>query len=124
MTGGLTEEERLLQATAREFATRELAPTAIERDEAERYDRSLFTRMGELGLTAAPLPEAVGGAGFSYLGWSLVMEELGRRRHGDGRLAVGPHPVAVPGRHLGDATSSTPAGCRRCSPARRSARSR
>ena len=33
--------------------------------------------MGELGLTAAPLPEAVGGAGFSYLGWTLVMEELG-----------------------------------------------
>ena len=77
VTGGLTEEERLLQATAREFATRELAPTAIERDEAERYDRSLFTRMGELGLTAAPFPESVGGAGFSYLGWTLVMEELG-----------------------------------------------
>ena len=33
--------------------------------------------MGELGLTAAPLPEAVGGAGFTYLGWTLVMEELG-----------------------------------------------
>ena len=77
MSGGLTEEERLLQATAREFATREVAPTAIERDEAERYDRSLFARMGELGLTAAPLPESIGGAGFSYLGWTLVMEELG-----------------------------------------------
>ncbi len=56
MTGPLTEEERLLQATAREFATRELAPTAIERDEAERYDRALFAKMGELGLTAVPLP--------------------------------------------------------------------
>ena len=77
LTGGLTDEERLLQATAREFATRELAPTAIDRDEAERYDRALFTKMGELGLTAAPLPEAVGGTGFSYLGWTLVMEELG-----------------------------------------------
>ena len=68
MTGALTEEERLLQATARDFATRELAPGAIERDEAERFDRSLFAKMGELGFTAAPLPEAVGGAGFSYLG--------------------------------------------------------
>ena len=76
-TGGLTEEERLLQATAREFATRELAPTATERDEAERYDRALFAKMGEIGLTAAPLPESAGGAGFSYLGWTLVMEELG-----------------------------------------------
>ena len=33
--------------------------------------------MGELGLTGAPLPESVGGGGFSYLGWTLVMEELG-----------------------------------------------
>ena len=73
----LTEEERLLQQTAREFAQREVAPSAIERDEAERFDRAIFGRMGELGLTAAPIPESAGGAGFSYLGWSLVMEELG-----------------------------------------------
>jgi len=73
----LTEEERLLQGTAREFASRDVAPSAAERDEAERFDRGIFTRMGELGLTGAPLPEDVGGAGFSYLGWTLVMEELG-----------------------------------------------
>jgi acyl-CoA dehydrogenase len=73
----LTEEERLLQATARDFAQREVAPGAIERDEAERFDRSLFTAMAALGLTAAPFPTDVGGAGLSYLGWTLVMEELG-----------------------------------------------
>jgi acyl-CoA dehydrogenase len=73
----LTEEERLLESTARDFARREVAPSAIERDEAERYDRTLFTAMGALGLTAAPFPEAIGGAGFSYLAWTLVMEELG-----------------------------------------------
>ena len=101
VSSALTDEERLLQATAREFAQREVAPGAIERDEAERYDRSLFAAMGALGLTAAPFPTAVGGAGFSYLGWTLVMEELGRRGHGDGGVAVGPHPVAVPGRDLG-----------------------
>ena len=77
MSWPLTEEERLLQATAREFAQREVAPTAIDRDEAERFDRTIFERMGALGLTAAPIPEASGGAGFSYLGWTLVMEELG-----------------------------------------------
>ena len=77
MSPALTDEERLLQSTAREFAQREIAPGAIERDEAERYDRSLFAAMGALGLTAAPFAEAVGGAGFSYLGWTLVMEELG-----------------------------------------------
>ena len=75
--GGLTAEERLLRDTAREFAQREIAPTAIERDEQERFDRSIFVRMGELGLTGAPLPESIGGGGFSYLGWALVMEEIG-----------------------------------------------
>ena len=75
--GGLSAEERLLRDTAREFAQREIAPTAIERDEEERFDRSIFTRMGELGLTGAPLPESAGGGGFSYLGWALVMEEIG-----------------------------------------------
>ncbi|MFZ5855142.1 MAG: acyl-CoA dehydrogenase family protein [Chloroflexota bacterium] len=78
MSWPLNEEERLLQATAREFAERELAPGAAERDETERFDRSIFGRMAELGFTAAPFPEAIGGAGFSYLGWTLVMEEIAR----------------------------------------------
>jgi butyryl-CoA dehydrogenase len=73
----LTEEERLLQTTAREFARRDIAPGAAERDELELFDRSIFGRMAELGLTGAPLPESVGGAGVSYLGWTLVMEEIG-----------------------------------------------
>jgi acyl-CoA dehydrogenase len=73
----LTDEERLLQSTAHDFAQREVAPGAIERDEAERYDRALFAAMGALGLTAAPFPTAVGGEGFSYRAWALVMEELG-----------------------------------------------
>src|SRR3990170_4174549 len=74
--GGLSEEERLLQQTVRDFARRELAPGAAQRDEEERYDRALFTRMGELGLTCVPFPVEIGGAGFSYRGWTLVMEEI------------------------------------------------
>ena len=74
--GGLTGEERLLQQTVREFAARELAPGAAQRDEEERYDRSLFARMGELGLTGVPFPAEIGGAGFSYRAWTLVMEEV------------------------------------------------
>ena len=68
----LTEEERSVRDTAREFAQRELAPTAAQRDEEERYDRALFTRMGELGLTAIPYPEELGGAGLSYFAWALA----------------------------------------------------
>ena len=121
----LTAEELLLRDTAREFAQREVAPTAIERDEAERFDRSIFARMGELGLTGAPLPESVGGGGFSYLGWALVMEEIGAADMAVGGDAVGPHPVAVPGRARAGTEEQigtlAPADGR---PARRSARSR
>jgi butyryl-CoA dehydrogenase len=73
----MTDEERLLRDTVREFAQRVVAPTAIERDATELFDRSIFRRMADLGLTGAPLPESVGGAGASYLAWTLVMEEIG-----------------------------------------------
>jgi len=75
--GALTDEERLLRDTVREFATRELAPGAAERDEHERYDRGLFDRMAGLGLPGAPFPEEIGGGGLGYRAWVLVMEELG-----------------------------------------------
>jgi alkylation response protein AidB-like acyl-CoA dehydrogenase len=74
----LSGEEALLRDTTRAFAAQELVPGAAERDEAEHFDRHLFTRMGELGLTGAPFPEAAGGAGFSYRAWTLVMEEVAR----------------------------------------------
>jgi len=77
LTWPLTDEDRLLEETVREFARRDVAPTAVERDEAERFDRTIFRRMGELGLTGAPFPDADGGGGFSYVAWTLVMEELG-----------------------------------------------
>ncbi|MDP9249768.1 MAG: acyl-CoA dehydrogenase family protein [Chloroflexota bacterium] len=72
----LGEEERSVRDTAGEFAQRELAPTVAQRDEEERYDRGLFNRMGELGLTAIPYPEAYGGAGLSYFAWVLACEEI------------------------------------------------
>ena len=75
--GALTDEERLLRDTVREFAARELAPGAAERDEHEHYDRTLFDRMAGLGLAGAPFPEEVGGGGLGYRAWVLVMEELG-----------------------------------------------
>ena len=72
----LSEEERAVRDTAREFAQRELAPTVAQRDDEERYDRDLFTRMGELGLTAIPYPEEYGGAGLGSFEWVLACEEI------------------------------------------------
>ncbi len=75
--GALSDEERLLRDTVREFAARELAPGAAERDDQERYDRRLFAALAQLGLTGAPFAESIGGGGLSYRAWTLVMEELG-----------------------------------------------
>jgi acyl-CoA dehydrogenase len=72
----LTEEERAVRDTAAQFAARELAPTVAQRDEEERYDRGLFDRMGELGLTGLPYPEEYGGAGMGTFPWVLACEEI------------------------------------------------
>jgi alkylation response protein AidB-like acyl-CoA dehydrogenase len=72
----LTEEERSVRETVRAFAQQELAPTVAQRDEEERYDRALFGRMAELGLTGLPYPEEYGGAGMSTFDWVLAVEEI------------------------------------------------
>ena len=72
----LSEDERLVRDTARDWAQREVAPGAAQRDEEERYDRALFERAGELGLTGIPYPEAYGGAGMGTFAWVLAAEEV------------------------------------------------
>ena len=73
---GLGPDERLLGETVRAFARDVIAPGAIERDESERFDRSLISAMAELGLLAGPFPDSVGGAGLSAAAWTIVVEEI------------------------------------------------
>jgi butyryl-CoA dehydrogenase len=72
----LSEEERSVRDLVRDWATREVAPGAAQRDEDERYDVTLFHRAGELGLTGLPYPEDVGGAGMGAFAWALAAEEI------------------------------------------------
>jgi butyryl-CoA dehydrogenase len=72
----LSEEERSVRDLVRDWATREVAPGAAQRDEEERYDLTLFHRAGELGLTGLPYPEDVGGAGMGTFAWALAAEEI------------------------------------------------
>lgn len=74
----LSEEHDMLRKMVRDFAKKEVEPTAAERDEEERFDRRLFDRMGELGLAGIPWPEAYGGFGSDYLSYVLAVEELSR----------------------------------------------
>lgn len=72
----LSEEERTVRDTVRDWAVREVAPGAAQRDADERYDRTLFERAGELGITGLPYPERYGGAGMGTFAVALALEEI------------------------------------------------
>ncbi|MFC5557523.1 acyl-CoA dehydrogenase [Ureibacillus thermophilus] len=74
----LSEEHQQLREMVRDFAENEVAPTAKERDEEARFDREIWDKMAELGLTGIPWPEEYGGAGFDYLAYVIAVEELSR----------------------------------------------
>jgi butyryl-CoA dehydrogenase len=74
----LTEEQKLLQKTVREFAELEVKPLAKELDETGRFPRGLFKKAAEIGLTGVALPESEGGAGFDHVAYSIVIEEISR----------------------------------------------
>src|SRR5260370_41683427 len=74
----LTDDQKLLQKSVREFAESEVRPLAKELDETGRFPRETFQKAAELGLTGVALPEAEGGAGFDHVAYSFVIEEISR----------------------------------------------
>lgn len=74
----LSEEQKLLQKTVREFAETEVRPLAKELDETGKFPRQLFKKAAELGLTGVAFPEAEGGAGFDHISYTIVIEEISR----------------------------------------------
>lgn len=68
----------MIRKMVRDFAKNEVEPTAAERDEEERFDRKIFDKMAELGLTGIPFPEQYGGIGADYLSYVITVEELSR----------------------------------------------
>jgi alkylation response protein AidB-like acyl-CoA dehydrogenase len=74
----LTEEQRMVQASVREFANAEIAPRAHEYDEQSRFPREQLKGLAELGLLGMTTPEEWGGAGFDTVSYALALEELGR----------------------------------------------
>ncbi len=75
----LSEEQSLIRETVRDFAEAEIAPSAAQRDEDERFDRELmFDALAELGLTGIIFPEQYDGAGADYISYAIAVEELSR----------------------------------------------
>jgi butyryl-CoA dehydrogenase len=74
----LSDEQRLIQETAREFVDREVVPRARDNDRAARFDVELVRRIGEMGYLGAPVAERYGGRDLDYVTYSLIVEQIGR----------------------------------------------
>jgi short/branched chain acyl-CoA dehydrogenase len=74
----LTDEQRLLRDTVREFARAEVAPVAEELDREKRFPYEIVAKMGDLGLMGIPFPEEYRGGGADTLAYALAVEELAR----------------------------------------------
>jgi butyryl-CoA dehydrogenase len=72
----LTEEQRLIRDTARDFAAREIAPKAAELDKNGRWPEEIVKKMAELGFMGMAIPQEYGGAGMDTVSYSLAMEEI------------------------------------------------
>lgn len=78
MDFSLTEEQKMLRATVRDFATKELEPIAAEIDETARFPAESVRKMAELGLMGVPFPEKYGGSGGGPLEFCIAVEEIAR----------------------------------------------
>jgi butyryl-CoA dehydrogenase len=74
----LTDEQVLIRDAAREFCDREILPVVRENDRAGRFDRDLARKLGEVGYLGAPVAERYGGRGLDYIGYALILEQVGR----------------------------------------------
>ena len=90
----LTQDQREIQALAREFARAEIDPHASQWDREHHFPRELFGKLAELGLMGVCVPEEYGGAGADFLSYILVLEELSRADAGVG-VTVAVHTSAA-----------------------------
>ena len=74
----LTDTQRMIRDTVREFARKELAPRAAALDESGEFPRENFKKLAELGLTGIPVPEEYDGAGAGAVSMALTLEEIAK----------------------------------------------
>jgi butyryl-CoA dehydrogenase len=74
----LTTEQEQIRKLARDFADKEIAPGARERDRAEKFPADVLKKMAPLGLLGGPVPEEYGGMGVDFISHAIITEEIGR----------------------------------------------
>lgn len=76
MNFSLSDEQKILQTSVREFCARSILPHAARWDEEERFPAEIIPSMGELGLLGMQIPETYGGAGMKFSDYVVAMEEV------------------------------------------------
>jgi alkylation response protein AidB-like acyl-CoA dehydrogenase len=74
----LTDEQRLIKDTAREFADKEIVVQSRENARNHHFDLEMVKKIADQGYLGAIVPAEYGGAGLDYLSYGLVVEEIGR----------------------------------------------
>src|SRR3954449_1396944 len=72
----LTEEQRLLEQSVREWGAKEVQPRIKDLDREHRFDKNIFPQMANLGLLGCSGPAEYGGAGMDYVSLGIISEEL------------------------------------------------
>src|SRR5215216_3362138 len=93
MDFALSDDQREIQALARDFAQAEIEPHAGDWDRGHAFPRELIGKLAELGFMGVCVPEAYGGGGADFLSYILVLEELSRADAGVG-VTVAVHTSA------------------------------
>jgi glutaryl-CoA dehydrogenase len=78
LNGQLTEDERLISESARQFCQGQLMPRVLDIHRHENFDRGIMNEFGELGMLGLTIPQRYGGAGASYVAYGLVAREVER----------------------------------------------
>jgi alkylation response protein AidB-like acyl-CoA dehydrogenase len=74
----LTDEQRLIRETARDFTDNEIVPVARDNDRNEKFDTELVQKLADMGFLGAIVSEEYGGRGLDYRTYGLIVEEIGR----------------------------------------------
>ncbi|WAA10391.1 acyl-CoA dehydrogenase family protein [Fervidibacillus albus] len=78
MDFNLTQEQRMIKRTIKEFAEEEVAKGALERDRTKTFPIHIFRKLAELGMMGLPFPEEYGGGGADTISFAIVVEELSK----------------------------------------------
>src|SRR5689334_24972514 len=74
----LTESMKMVQEMARNFAEKEIRPVVMKYDESQEFPSEIMKKLGGLGFLGVIFPEEYGGAGFGYLEYITIIEEISK----------------------------------------------